>query len=521
MKIKISIRLKLLLTMISLIIGVLMFLTFIQISSQKKIFKKEVDRRLALMKKNLLEQGNALSDTIAHQVENDIASFNFSHADVIIKKTVTDDPELSYGILMDNAGKAYIHTLKPELQQEILSEAEDKFALKQNKATFKEYRKNGTSFLEFIIPIQVSISPWGFLRLGFSLELLNKEMIKSKNDMAQQTKHMVMQSMATSATFIVIACLIILFIAQRLTRPLIGLTKSAEQLAQGNFDVALNFRTNSRDEVGVLATTFKEMAGNLKTSRSRLEELLAEVREKNKELEQLMYISAHDMRGPMVNVQGFSQELELAIKELANTLLNEASSPQAKEAMIPLLREDIPDCVQLICKNISKMNSLLSGILLFSRLGRDKLNFKNLDMNYVLSESLRAFKFEIEKKNIKVITSKLPSCVADTTQMQHVFSLLLENALHFVDLSRSAVIKVSGKSEKNQVIYCVEDNGIGIAAAYHQKIFNLFYCVDAVIGSGKGLGLTLAYKIIGKVNGKIWVDSELGKGSKFYFSLPS
>ncbi|MDI6794272.1 MAG: hypothetical protein QME81_15650 [bacterium] len=159
--IKKGIRWKLLSTMIGLIVALVTILTFIQISTQEKASEMALERRIALMKKNLIERGKTFSDNLSRQVENGIASFNLSGVTEVINKAVDEDEELNYAILMDASRTAYIHTLKPQLQQEILSSDEDMFAASQEKATINEYKKAKVSLLEFIVPICISTAPWG------------------------------------------------------------------------------------------------------------------------------------------------------------------------------------------------------------------------------------------------------------------------------------------------------------------------------------------------------------------------
>ena len=102
-----------------------------------------------------------------------------------------------------------------------------------------------------------------------------------------------------------------------------------------------------------------------------------------------------------------------------------------------------------------------------------------------------------------------------------MFSNILDNAIKYSDSDRSCVINISGYKEKNQSVYCVEDKGLGIATEHQDKIFEIFHQLEPDRVKGEGMGLTIATKIIERHNGKIWVESELGKGSKFFVSLPS
>ena len=154
-QIKRSIRWKLISTMIGLIVGLLMTLTFIQTFSQKRILEREVESRITMMRGNLIERGKTFSDYLSRQTENGMASFNLSNVTEIINKSVNEDEHLAYVILVDHSSKAYIHTLNPELEQEILSSEEDWFAANQSKAIINEYVKNGESFMEFIVTAPV------------------------------------------------------------------------------------------------------------------------------------------------------------------------------------------------------------------------------------------------------------------------------------------------------------------------------------------------------------------------------
>ena len=112
-------------------------------------------------------------------------------------------------------------------------------------------------------------------------------------------------------------------------------------------------------------------------------------------------------------------------------------------------------------------------------------------------------------------------CFGDESQINQVFSNLLDNALKYLDESRPGVINIYAKIEDNRSIYCVEDNGTGIAPEYQNRVFEAFYRLELEKVAGEGLGLTIVARILGKNDGKIWLESDIGKGSKFFVSLPS
>jgi two-component system, chemotaxis family, sensor kinase Cph1 len=259
------------------------------------------------------------------------------------------------------------------------------------------------------------------------------------------------------------------------------------------------------------------------TERQRADEerehLLNELAEKTKELEQMVYITSHDLRSPLVNIQGFTRELDESFKQ-AHQILDSRDVPSAiKKKLAPILGEDIPHAIQYILANSSKMNSLLSGLLRLSRLGRAPLNIKRLDMNRLMAEVVASFEFQVKESGARIMVEGLPPCHGDETQVNQVFSNLLDNALKFLDPDKSGRIMISGKAEKGQVTYCIEDNGIGIADKDRERIFEIFCRLDPDASAGEGLGLAIVRKILDRHSGRVWAESEPGKGSRFFVSL--
>lgn len=243
--VKRSIFRKLLVTMVGLIIALLTMLTFVQIEFQKDVFEKELEKRIVLMKEKLIDRGQILSDNLSGQVENGIASVNLSLVADQLRNAVRENKELNYIILMQASGRAYIHTLKPQLEMGILSEKEDLFAAAQQAATVNEYISNAKPFMEFIMPIQVSAKSWGVLRLGFSLDILNQEIVNSREESTRQIHEMIARLLMTATIFMVIGAGIVLFVSERLSRPLMHLTRLANELAEGNFAVSEKVKKNS------------------------------------------------------------------------------------------------------------------------------------------------------------------------------------------------------------------------------------------------------------------------------------
>jgi PAS domain S-box-containing protein len=247
-----------------------------------------------------------------------------------------------------------------------------------------------------------------------------------------------------------------------------------------------------------------------------------ELENKNRELEQIVYVTSHDLRSPLVNVQGYSKEVTYLIEDIKKYLTEIPQIPETiKSNLEAILNKDIPEAFYFINSSIIKMDSLLQGLLRLSRSGRMQLNTTKINVNQLLIDVISALEYSIKSQNIQIVINELPPCHADANMLNQVFSNLIDNAIKYRSPLRNCTITLSGKRHGSVNTYCIEDNGLGIASEHTEKIFEIFYRLNPKETPGEGLGLSIVHKILLRMHGDIRLESILGQGSKFYISLPA
>ena len=242
--------------------------------------------------------------------------------------------------------------------------------------------------------------------------------------------------------------------------------------------------------------------------------------EKNRELEQIVYVTSHDLRSPLVNIQGFTQEVEMCIAELKRILAVLDVPEKFRDELKIITEQEIPEAIEYINSGISKMDKLLKGLLTISRLGRRPLEIKEIDMNTFIRSVLKTFEFQLKDNEIELNISNLPNCKGDETQLSQVFSNIIDNAIKYRHEDRIGKFSISGIKNGEQTSYSFSDNGIGIAPEKREKVFEIFYRDDQKL-SGEGLGLTLVRKIVEKHLGEVSIDTNPEKGTTIIVKLPN
>ena len=255
--------------------------------------------------------------------------------------------------------------------------------------------------------------------------------------------------------------------------------------------------------------------------RHEREGLLRELALKNKELESIIHVTSHDLRGPLTNIDGFNRDLVQCCRRISALAHSKELPVEIRKEFIDICDQEMPEILGAVRLSTAEINSLLEGLLKLARLGRAAINIGRVDMNSIIDDIIKAHEYIIKESGATIHVDQLPPCQGDAAQIKRVFSNLIDNAVKYLDSSRAGAIGITGREDKGRSIYCVADNGIGIAEYNMDVIFSIFHRVDPAVSNGEGLGLTIVRRILDRNSGKIWVESKLGEGSKFFVSLPA
>lgn len=240
----------------------------------------------------------------------------------------------------------------------------------------------------------------------------------------------------------------------------------------------------------------------LQTELTHRQTLIDELETKNAELERFTYTVSHDLKSPLVTITGFLGFLE------KDALAGNAAR--------------IKSSINRITKAAEKMQSLLNDLLELSRIGRLMNPPEDVPFEEIVYEAVDHVRGRLDKINAIVeIQRDLPKVRGDRARLVEVVQNLVDNAAKYADVNKNTRIEIGtdGATENDCSIFFVRDNGIGIDPKFHERVFGLFNKLD-VQSEGTGVGLSLVKRIIEVHNGRIWVESEVGKSTTFYFSLP-
>lgn len=241
----------------------------------------------------------------------------------------------------------------------------------------------------------------------------------------------------------------------------------------------------------------------------------------NEELKSFSYIVSHDLRSPLVNIRGFSDELNMTMEEMRPLLqpLETQLNIDQKQKLKRMLNQEIPESLKFINASVNKMTVLTDAMLRLSRLGHRELTLEPLNMREVVEKTLEDLAFKIESGQVRIELNDLPHSYADWGAMEQVWSNLLDNALKFLKPDQEGTIRIDGEDLGEKCLYWVQDNGQGIEERERHRIFEIFQRAGKHQVPGEGMGLTYVRTLVRRHGGGIWCESKKDFGTTFFFTL--
>lgn len=306
-----------------------------------------------------------------------------------------------------------------------------------------------------------------------------------------------------------------------LRQPLNPPMKGNDEITE--LDLAFHNLSDQITEAEAKERVYKE---ELKQRADQLSKTNAEMAVTNQENEQFVYTVSHDLRSPLVNLQGFSKELTLSMADLRQATSSSEIPDSLRARINTILERDIQESVTFIQNGVKRLAIIIDALLRLSRAGRVEYKIETVDMNVIIKRVVAALDGTIRSKMAKVTVSNLPPAHTDAAAVEQILGNLVGNALNYLDPKRPGEIEIGWREDASECIdpdshvYFVRDNGMGIAEAHLPKVFVAFQRLHPTAAQGEGIGLALVKRTVDRLGGRIWLESEVGKGTIFFVCLP-
>lgn len=282
----------------------------------------------------------------------------------------------------------------------------------------------------------------------------------------------------------------------------------------------------------------RQLRDNNLNLESMVEARTTDLREANEEIQRFAYIVSHDLRSPLVNIMGFTSELEELRSDIFNRLarysraasaaplppgpIGEADAGDAPELEPEdkQLSQDFSEALGFIKSSIGKMDRLISAILNLTREGRREFRPVKIDVRELIEGIIASVAHQAQESNTRIRVEPLPDIVSDRLAIEQIFSNLIDNALKYLKPGVPGDILIRGRHKLGFAVFEVVDNGRGIDPKDHPRIFDLFRRAGRQDREGQGIGLAHVRALVRRLGGTINVSSEIDKGSTFTVALP-
>ncbi|RKE35869.1 CHASE3 domain-containing protein [Paraburkholderia sp. BL23I1N1] len=331
--------------------------------------------------------------------------------------------------------------------------------------------------------------------------------------------------------------------ARSIGRRLEVLTGNAERLGRGR---ELAAPLSGNDEIAALDAVLHQTGARLREAEgeqamlkvrleARAQELAGvneELRQETQDNEMFIYSVSHDLRSPLVNLQGFSKELQVSCDELGS-IVKVAKLPETEHRrMVHILDGDVRESLQYLRSAVTQAAAIIDALLRISRAGRLEYQWQRVSVGRVVGRVVDALQGAIKQRAAVVTVRELPPAWGDPGAIEQIFSNLVGNALNYLDPARNGRIEIGTLEPEPEPVnetesralrtrtYYVRDNGLGIPAAYMSKVFRAFQRLHGDVANGDGVGLAVVRRMVERHGGRVWVESAEGAGSTFFVVLP-
>lgn len=340
-----------------------------------------------------------------------------------------------------------------------------------------------------------------------ALKSVNKNRLSILQFTSDTIESTIYTTSITIVFILIIAILMGVYLTKKITNPLETLTQASEKISSGDLELkALPIR--SKDEIGRLTQAFNIMILELRKSQKELilsnekikEQAETLLKRYNSDLEQFAYVTTHDLIEPLRMITSYMQLIQRRHKDI-------------------FVEGKSKNYMQFVEEGVRRMHSIINDLFEYSHIRTNVKDVEPVALDTVLKQVLEKLNKEIEDSNAKITAGPLPELKADASNMAQVFQNLIGNAIKFKS-DRPLEIKIISKDKGDHYLFSVADNGIGFEQKYAGKVFEIFKRLNTRDEfKGSGMGLAICKNIIERHGGKIWVESEPGIGTTFYFTL--